>query len=314
MPLLRVLPPLCALLCPLLGMLLPIDTTAGFALQALLFSAPPWLMLLWLPWTLLLRAPRRIVALSLLGLLTVGLPRWPAETSGRLVVVTNVNAFTGEEVALEQFLGSLGAEAIITLEQRGASLPGMVRVADDYAEVLPRPSHAAAIYCRDASRCQARVTEQIGSETMRMPVALLRLPLTAGDLCILGVHAPPAYPRDASGMMPYIHHIAAQLDPETGRLQQDWPPCRAHDPVLLAGDLNAVPWSAPYRTLRGQGLRDVRALSGIFGVTWPTGGGWLPFPLLRLDHVLVSQGVPLVGMEARWVPNSDHKGLWLWLP
>ena len=306
------LPPLGALLCLIVAGLLPSGTTAGFAAQALLLSAPPWLLLLWPPWALLLsrRLPLRLRLLSLLGLLGVGLPPWPAQTTDRLLIVTNVNAFTGNEPDLEQHLGSLGAEAIITLERRGTIIPGMTRVADDYAEDLPRPSHATAIYCRDPARCQAHVTEQIGSDTMRMPVALLRLP---GDLCILGVHAPPAYPYDATGMMPYIHHLAARLSPDTGRLRDDWLPCRAGDPVLLAGDLNAVPWSPPYRRLRAQGLRDRRALSGIFGATWPTGGGWPSFPLLRLDHAFTSQGVPLAAVQTRRVPDTDHKALWLWL-
>ncbi len=71
-------------------------------------------------------------------------------------------------------------------------------------------------------------------------------------------------------------------------LGPDWlgdPACRA--PTVLLGDLNATAWTRAYRRLSGR-LTDARRLTG-----GQRGGASFPsrFPLLRIDHVLVSEGV-----------------------
>jgi endonuclease/exonuclease/phosphatase family metal-dependent hydrolase len=91
-------------------------------------------------------------------------------------------------------------------------------------------------------------------------------------------------------------------------LGEDWlnhPACRGR-PVVLLGDLNAVPRSRAYRRLVGR-LRDAqRALSGrrprpTFPARWP---------LLRIDHVLLGEGVEVRQVEVRRGPlervASDH--------
>ncbi|MEL6347790.1 MAG: endonuclease/exonuclease/phosphatase family protein [Myxococcota bacterium] len=310
--LLAALSPICAIGGLLVAMVVPDDTVWGYALQALLLSALPWWMLLWPIISLILylnhRIPRPAALISIIGLPLAGWP--PLQTTdapGADILVANVNAYTGNDSVLEAFFAEASADAVITIEKRGATIPGMLRVADNYDEKLPRPSHASAVYCRQdlaAGRCQGRVTEQIGSPGIRMPVALLRL----DGVCVLGVHAPPPYPRDASGIRPYIQHIAERI--EEGRLAVAWAPCQPGDPAIVAGDLNAVPRSRPLRTLRAQGLEDQQRFSGVHGLTWPSGGGWPDFPLLRLDHLLVSPTLNVTLQEHLDLPDSDHRGLW----
>ena len=75
--------------------------------------------------------------------------------------------------------------------------------------------------------------------------------------------------------------------------------------VVVIGDLNATPWSAPFRQLiQETGLRDTAVGFGPSG-TWPTPAGWLLG--IPLDHVLVG---PEVTLLARWIGpslGSDHR-------
>ncbi len=59
--------------------------------------------------------------------------------------------------------------------------------------------------------------------------------------------------------------------------------CRA--PVILCGDINALPYSLVHRVLRGR-LIDAHAAAGDAKATWPS-----RFPLVRLDYIFVSESV-----------------------
>jgi len=99
------------------------------------------------------------------------------------------------------------------------------------------------------------------------------------------------------------------LPPRTGELAEVW-----HDQMglladrpcdILAGDLNATRHHPSYRRLLASGLRDAHAEVGRASAsTWPKRA--FPLPPMRLDHVLVGDGV---GVAAVWeLPpsGSDH--------
>lgn len=76
-------------------------------------------------------------------------------------------------------------------------------------------------------------------------------------------------------------------------------------PFVLCGDLNCLPGSRAYRTL-ATGLRDVQRIDDRRALpTFPS-----VFPLLRIDHVLISEGVACSSVfvaRARWIRRaSDH--------
>jgi endonuclease/exonuclease/phosphatase (EEP) superfamily protein YafD len=72
---------------------------------------------------------------------------------------------------------------------------------------------------------------------------------------------------------------------------------------LLVGDLNATPWSAPFRALlRGTGMRDARRGRGVHP-TWPAGDALLRIPI---DHVLVSPDVRVDAVRVGAPIGSDH--------
>lgn len=77
--------------------------------------------------------------------------------------------------------------------------------------------------------------------------------------------------------------------------------------VLLAGDLNCTPWTAPFRALaKAGGLRDTSPGFG-WQPTWPS-----PFPgLLRIpiDHALVTTDLTCVARSVGPDLGSDHRPL-----
>lgn len=76
--------------------------------------------------------------------------------------------------------------------------------------------------------------------------------------------------------------------------------------IVLAGDLNSVPWSPLFRKLlRETRLRPARDGFGITG-TWPSFGGFLRMPL---DHILVSPEVEVVDFKVGPPVGSDHRPL-----
>ncbi len=304
------LPLVLGLVCRLAEGLLPEETVWGSAASALLLSAPRWCMLLYpiIGLLLLLQGRRRFgVVLGLCGGALAGLPLSQGQETGQHLVFANVQAYSGESEALEQALAALQADVVITVERRADQVAGMVRVADNFDEDLPKPSHGAAVFCRDPEACEAVVTPEFGAESCGMPIALLRL---GASLCVVGVHVPPPVPVCATGVRPYVREIHSHI--REGRIIGDWGPCRTGDPVLAAGDFNAVPGSWALRTLAEAGLERDWDIRGVWGSTWPAGGGWPDFPVLRLDHVLTGE-VEVHRLQLSDLPGADHKALELWV-
>lgn len=79
--------------------------------------------------------------------------------------------------------------------------------------------------------------------------------------------------------------------------------------TIIAGDFNATGAHQRFRELKAAtGVRDAQDLSGSgFGPTWP-GVGWRP-PIMRLDHVLVGDGIGVESVEVLDDLGSDHRGL-----
>ena len=314
--LLMTAPGLVGMIAPSVGSVLPEDSVALQALAAVLCMSPPWCGLVWLVWAVAWAwrsgwwgpaVPCAVAAFLSLGRPVAWLPQdGTPPLDAPAVVVVNVNAFSDESDPgrLEAELAALDADVVVVIEKRALEVPGMVRVTDNFDTDIPRISHGSAVFCRRPERCPSAVTEEFGSASQRMPATLTRLePL---DLCLVGAHAPPPVPLDPTGLRPHVEAIARRIS--DGRLSEDWGPCRAGDGLILAGDLNAVPRSPVVGMLHSAGLRDALDGAGIFGASWPSGGGWPDVPVFHLDHLLVGRA-HVAEVRQVHVSATDHIGL-----
>jgi len=295
---------------------LPEDHIWAQATAALLWSLPPWLGLIWPVWTAvvarLLKSERPWMLVSLVGLVATGVPvqcvpaaSTPTVEDAVSVAVFNVNAYSPHPSPEPLFatVDAFALDLLVILERRFDDIPGYTRVADDFPGQWPRPSHHSAVYAREGLRVDARITEQVGSDIQAMPIAIAWLPTV--QACVLAIHAPPQVPKNATGMGPYVAWLTERV--ADGRVVHDLAPCPTGSAVVMAGDFNHVPASHPMRRLRATGLDDVLMGTGLASLTWPSGGGWLDFPVFRLDHVLAGP-VQITHLEKTRIPGSDHQG------
>lgn len=91
-----------------------------------------------------------------------------------------------------------------------------------------------------------------------------------------------------------------------GRVLADAIRRHAHEPLVVAGDLNAVRVHATYRWFLAAGVHDAAD---------DTGTGWRPtypvqpFPILDLDHVLLSDAATATELRTVQANRTDHLGL-----
>jgi len=79
--------------------------------------------------------------------------------------------------------------------------------------------------------------------------------------------------------------------------------------VIMAGDFNATSDHAPFVELTRSGWRDAFGEAGRgTGATWPQWKGPV-MPMMRLDHVLVDDGVTVTSAEVQANRGSDHRRL-----
>ena len=315
-------PLLLAVVCKAVGGIVPTTEVWGAVGQALLLSAPRWLMLLY-PFGAIyiyfrrVRSAKRgspssgttwpLITVAMLGLLAAGNPlsgAGLADGDGFTVMSANVQAFTDGAEELEEAIGDVAVDLFLQIEMRAVDIPGMRRVADNYDSGLAMPSHGMGVYCSDNIECEASITENFGTSVCGMPMSLVRV---NSELCVMGLHVPPPAPFCALGVEPYVVEMLSHIS--DGAVADSWGPCRAGDPLVIAGDLNGVSGGYGYRAIKAAGLIDPLSSVGIWGASWPAGGGWPNLPVFRLDHLFSGPGATVSGIEHLRLPGADHKAL-----
>ena len=121
----------------------------------------------------------------------------------------------------------LNVDILLMIEKRAETIPKMHRRLQTISHKRPKISHNNAIFCKKDISCSGWISEEIGSENMSMPYILLRFSNPTDNdthICLVGVHAPPQVPIDASGMKPYIKELVSYI--EKGRVREDWNVCK----------------------------------------------------------------------------------------
>lgn len=297
-----------------IGWLMPWEHVWLYPLQAVLLTLPAWILsCMGIVHIVVLVFSRKRWWIHLIGIALAVYPLFlyhtpspkdVASLPGTNVLVSNVNAYTGNVQFVQNYFAMMHVDILVLLEKRGEEIEGMKRVADDFSTPVHKPSHHIAVFCRE--ECRAWVSPQIGSNEMKMSFALVQW---QPQLCLLAIHAPPPVPVVASGIRPYIEYLEKYI--ENGRVKADWEVCHKDDAVVVIGDFNAVPFSWPHRQLIDTGLEDKQLFAGIQSATWPSGGRkFVNFPFFRIDNVLSHPEITM-GVEQIAVPDSDHQGLLL---
>jgi endonuclease/exonuclease/phosphatase (EEP) superfamily protein YafD len=135
-------------------------------------------------------------------------------------------------------------------------------------------------------------------ELAGIPMAKVELTLNGQRIDVYDVHTLP--PRSAD----YAAIWSEQMTLLADRVQS------SPVPVILAGDFNATRHHPSYKRLTQAGVNDAHAQVGRASAkTWPN--GVFPVPSLRLDHVLVGDGIAVHAVVEGPANGSDHKPLFV---
>ena len=141
------------------------------------------------------------------------------------------------------------------------------------------------------SRLPLAGTSHIDSAPLGFPT--LQGELAIGERTIRFVSTHPMIPLGAlkfSARNEQLRRVAEQLGPSA-------------DSTILVGDLNVSMWDVHYRALESAtGLRNARRGHGILP-TWPT---FMPFAMIPIDHVLVSNDIGVERIATGPRIGSDH--------
>ncbi len=189
--------------------------------------------------------------------------------------------------SIESYLATVPADVVILSEfgePKGALLAGV------------RAIYPYQTSCADGWHCSLALLSRVPLEASGQG----RIPDGGPDfvwarlgrsLTVVGthVHRPSRNPWRHERQMAALARFLRQID----------------GPVVVAGDLNASPWSAAFRQLRiTAGLIPTAVLLP----TWPA---WpVALPQAALDHILVSPDIAVVGAGTGPAVGSDHLPVW----
>ncbi|HEY6812873.1 MAG TPA: endonuclease/exonuclease/phosphatase family protein [Propionibacteriaceae bacterium] len=187
------------------------------------------------------------------------------------------------------------ADIVILLETTPGALTGLKQFGWDkrfpYSLGDPKDgSFNTAIY----SRFPLSHSTLIGATAFQQWVTTVRVP-DVGSIRLMAVH--PCNPYCGSDRWSGEHQLLREL--VIDNLDQ---------PLIVAGDFNAVDDHGPMQALRRVGLKSA---------TDAAGAGWLPTypadgplpPLLPIDHVMINKELTATAVTSFAIDGTDHRGL-----
>lgn len=215
------------------------------------------------------------------------------------LVTANLLLDNADVAAVGRALAGCGADVLCLQELTPAHLDalraGGLLDALPHAVLDPRPGyHGSAVLSRWPLR--GEVLDVVG-----LPVAAAEVDTPAGPLRVVAVHVVNPVSRTPGAPRTWRAQLA-ELGRHAGLALE------RGVPVVLAGDWNATLDHAPLRALLRRGLRDAHRVAGRGpGFSWPHWPSHPLPPLMRIDHVLVSDALGV--RRAVTVPTrgSDHR-------
>lgn len=216
----------------------------------------------------------------------------PYATDGREVSLLQANVLYSntEFESLFELLDSAEPDIIVLQEVTQAWAAELKRLDGSYPHQV--------VEARDGkygiallSKYPLTATATVSSEPLAVPTIIATLDVDGRQLQLIGAHS----------LVPvgYDGYTArnTQLESVAGLIR------RSSGARVLVGDLNASMWDLHYRLLEARtGLRNVRRGFGVMP-TWPV---LLPFAMIPIDHVLVSNDIGVRDVRAGPRIGSDH--------
>ena len=207
----------------------------------------------------------------------------------------SLNMFDGEADSSEVAKRAAKADVVILVETTPAAVRALERYGLDkrfpYSLGDPRDNFSnTAVY----SRFPLGRSSQIRDTSFQQWVTTVRIP-DVGGVRLMAVH--PCNPYCGDDRWSSEHRLLRRT--VIDNLDQ---------PLVVAGDFNAVDDHGPMQALQRAGLKNATDVAG---------AGWLPTypanrsfpPLLPIDHVMINKDLTATSVTSFTVAGSDHRGL-----
>lgn len=227
-------------------------------------------------------------------LLPYWLPAPPAAAAAdrrpvRLAVM-NVHRVNRTTAAALDHVRSRRPDVLAVLEVDDRWATALADLADVFPHrmIVPRPDNFGIAILSRWPLADARVAEFTATG---YPSLVATVRHEAGDFRFIATHPYPPFDGPATvQLVAHLDGVAAEAAAST-------------IPCVVAGDLNATPWSRGFRRLvAAAGLRDTALGLGVPG-TYHAG---LPAPRIPIDHVLVPAGSVVLRRGVGPAVGSDH--------
>jgi endonuclease/exonuclease/phosphatase (EEP) superfamily protein YafD len=202
----------------------------------------------------------------------------------------NLRASNGIHDKLFALVAAEEPDLLVFQEVTPAWAESLRRLAADYPHRLVEP-RAGNFGISLFSKHPLVSAIAVDSEPLTLPTLIATVAIGGREVGLVGTHP----------MIPLGPHNFdarnAQLE-QIGRLLQKMP-----NPRILVGDMNVSMWDMSYKLLENRTwLRNSRKGFGVLP-TWPT---FLPFAMIPIDHVLVSEDIGVLDVRTGPRIGSDH--------
>ncbi len=211
---------------------------------------------------------------------------------GKSLTLLSFNVLTSnqEKKRVIDLIRSSDADVIALYEVDSAWVEALREIEDQYPYTVysPREDNFGVALLARENLVEAKV-EIIGPT--EVPSMIVESKVEGLSFLLFATHPIPPMGRNRSLMRD--RQLGEIADRVTGSGRSD---------VIVAGDLNASPWSAAMRPLFRAGLRDARLGHGI-SPTWSIDQPWISIPI---DHVLIGGALYVTKVKILDASGSDH--------